>query len=330
MTAEEYLPILATRQSAVGRAVQEKTPSSVCQVMRFVEFILGVVAEVSVAEISGGIVPLHQTVGGDPSTFTYTCGCPTLDTVLPLLPGTITAVSGAAGCGKTQLALQCLMETIVRGLVRNVETKCIYLVSEDVPIARLGPLAHGALVRNSETEDPPHFTVERVLSQLQIKKISDLDSLIHLFTSDTLRTVVGGKDRQGIVVLDSIAAVVQNAADDASENAHEWSAQSEKISLLGSLIVKFLDHQRQMCLVVTNQIRTAPRPQLSYLKRRRPGPEYVDVAALGIGWAVFPHHHVMLSKSKHSNRRMCVLHASPSMGPGKVHFTITNDGLERE
>lgn len=265
---------------------------------------------------------------------TYWCstGCVGLDGALGgsgVRSGWLTEVYGEAGAGKTQLALQCLLQqaatdaseaavalalahhpdmtplTHIAGVAGSVARRCaaafspaavqarrcavVYLVSEDVPTARLGPLAAGAVARAARavrlhpllTQLPDGVvsavrgalertcTVHTVLSRLQIRHISSVAEILRLLDAagcaapphglagtgalaEAVRTQAGSHGR-AVVVLDSIAAAVV---------AGQWSVQGAvqddaTVAAIGARL-RHVAVTQNWCVLVANQVRAVP------------------------------------------------------------------------
>lgn len=293
----------------------------------------------------------------------YATGCASLDGILRggFRAGWVWEVFGEAGTGKTQLALQCLLmqlawhlaATAFRTLSGSDETPppfptgspcCLYLVSEDVPAARLAPIAGGCVERVLEAYSrhcrqlPPDWTavvmpslrraltVRKVLSLLKIRPTASLECLQALLHSGQLGATVLLNHRKnpspdaltegdgvgGVLVIDSIAAAAIHTAASRDDRTILKGSDSQAALLqdIGRALRDLACHW-QLTVLVVNQVRGVPSSarRETLPSRRYPlrDVERLWVPALGQSWGWVPQGRLYLSRLPHTS-------AAPSFG----------------
>ncbi|CCW59567.1 unnamed protein product [Phytomonas sp. EM1] len=293
-------------------------------------------------------------------------GCAVLESCLGggWRPGWVHDLVGEAGSGKTQLVLQSALQYLAEGIAarllpRNGDNpvffdangrgnpegnregneggfSCVYLASEEIPAARLAPLALGAIqrIRRRCGEAFSRYgeavyveglarlraglTVGAVLQGLKIRKVHSLEEIDGLLRSGLLASVIGTGNHNeenegggGILIVDSIAAAaagsragVEKAASFARGGG--WQAL---LSRVGAELRQQAASHRWVVLI-TNQVRAIPAAaraealpaRIQPPKRPRRG-FFGDgesgeewAPALGIRWMVTPHVRVLLQK----------------------------------
>lgn len=232
-----------------------------------------------------------------------------------------------------------------------------FIVSEDVPVARLGPLAAAATqrARRRFAAQPSltagaveavrqaldrHCTVTATLSRLQICHISSLSALHGLLRGNLLYAArrLSGSLNRCLIAVDSIAAAAlgesTHSVDVSCDTEDDAASPDRAVVSVGCIAtaLKQLAVEEQWCILVSNQIRAVPsasRPHGAALKRSRP-PSTSTAAiapALGFQWAVAPHCRVLVRKSLMSGVRQLVSHGSPCSPPRQVSYTITSGGI---
>ena len=259
----------------------------------------------SAAELEASEVDVMKT----PSRMSL--GCATLDALLfgGLPRGTVTELSGEAGAGKTQIALQ----TLLTHASISLKTRAVYLVAEDIPHSRLTQIAEG-VVRRLKKRDSASWTPsgadssssiptpEELLERLFIRKVESPQDIFNSFNA--LRGMVrtsGGAIEIGLVVIDSIAAAVLQEQDTAENNARlvedaelmddgqpegaqaagrrrrfqRPGSNAKMLFSIGAACYKFAS-ELDLAILILNQVRSKPGVD-------RPIP------ALGLNWAYVPH-----------------------------------------
>ncbi|CAL8316552.1 unnamed protein product [Merluccius merluccius] len=247
----------------------------------------------------------------------FSTSLPALDDLLrgglPL--GTITEVAGPSGCGKTQMCLMLsVLATLPRGL-GGLDAGVVYIDTESAFSAE-------RLVEMAQARFPQHFSSrERVLQ---------MAGRVHVFRELTCQDVLNRLDRleediistkAGVVILDSVASVVRKEFDTTLPG--NLATRSNLLSLEASTL-KYLAHQFNIPVVLTNQITTHPGGGGSGV------PGEVDsgfvTAALGNTWSHTVNTRLIVQYAD-AHKRQIVIAKSPVAAYAVLNYTIQKEGI---
>lgn len=235
-------------------------------------------------------------------------GAPALDVALggglPVGSGGIVEISGEAGVGKTQLALQLALIAAAPVASGGLASGAVYAVTEGAPPVRRMMSIDAALCRRFRLE--PEALAARVI----VETIDSVDGLLRWATHRLpylLRTT-GAR----VVIIDSVAAVYRPEFDDALSRANH-------LVLTAAALKRAAAGARGVCVCV-NQV--TMRFERTRLTQGRTAP------ALGAAWANCVNTRVFLQRSA-AGREMRVLHSSYMQATRDegVGFEVTGDGV---
>ncbi|XP_042366637.1 DNA repair protein RAD51 homolog 2-like [Plectropomus leopardus] len=243
----------------------------------------------------------------------FSTSLPALDKVLRggLPYGTITEVTGPSGCGKTQL---CMMLSLFATLPKSeggMDSDVIYIDTECAFSAE-------RLVEIAQSRFPDYFSCR--------EKVLQMAGRVHLFRELTCQDVLNRlerleediiSNRAGLIILDSVASVVRKEFDTTLPGnlMHRSNLLSHEASTL-----KYLAHQFNIPVVLTNQITTHVRSQGSE------GESGFVTAALGNTWS----HSVntrLIVQYVDSHKRQILIAKSPVAPFAVLNYTIEKQGI---
>eukprot|EP00968_Pinguiococcus_pyrenoidosus_P006660 scaffold442_cov268-Pinguiococcus_pyrenoidosus.AAC.68 len=252
----------------------------------------------------------------------FGCGCEALDALLGggLSPEGITEISGRAGCGKTQICLQLLVQAQLPEEQGGLGGRAIFLSCGEgnFPVRRLVELAKAA---SSDTQ-----SWRSMLDGVLIESVRNADELQTL-----VQTRLGHVIRDHgvtLVVVDSIAGLVRA----------EYSGRTDAIARARVLqgLGQGMKHLSGVCgvpFVVVNQV-TANIGASSSSRYGDgsvlgPGRNLENVPAMGLCWAECVTNSVMLERSGAGRQvsRTANLLFSPSVPRGRCSLEITAAGV---
>ncbi len=186
-------------------------------------------------------------------------GCEILDSLFGrgLAPG-VYEITGEAGSGKTQLAMQLMLIARLPCDLGGLSSASIFLNSEsDFPIDRLHQLAEHWEKRYSWIEMKRNDFLDRIY----IENVKSLDSLIRLLF-DRLPSLLQ-RSQAKLVVLDSIAAIFRGedstatgsdpSSSSTASRVHQLSYRSEEFFSISAHLKKLVA-QHQIIVLILNQV----------------------------------------------------------------------------
>ncbi|XP_077567635.1 DNA repair protein RAD51 homolog 2 [Stigmatopora nigra] len=247
----------------------------------------------------------------------FSTSIPALDKVLRggLPCGSLTEVTGPSGCGKTQF---CLMLSVVATLPKELgglDRSVIYIDTESAFSAeRLVEIAKNRFTDYYKSKD----------------KVLQMASRVHIFREMTCQDVLCRLEileeiiistRAGLIILDSVASVVRKEFDTTLPGN-----LIHRSNLLGqeSTILKYLAHQFNIPVVLTNQITTHIVNQGSGTATE--GDSGMVTAALGNTWS----HSVntrFIMQYDDGRQRQLLIAKSPVAPFVMLNYTIQKEGI---
>eukprot|EP00742_Colponemidia_sp_Colp-10_P013713 GILJ01015512.1.p1 GENE.GILJ01015512.1~~GILJ01015512.1.p1 ORF type:complete len:315 (-),score=25.80 GILJ01015512.1:77-1021(-) len=255
-------------------------------------------------------------------------GCPILDNVLKggIPPQGITEIAGQAGSGKTQFALQLLLQAQLPAHLGGLSGSTFYLSTEgSVPFKRLQQLAESYEAKTSGTEH---------ISFLENIFIENVHSLEHQWDILSNRIPLLMESMQiKLVVIDSIASLFRVEFD---HSRRDMRSRSDCMTRHASLL-KRLSSEYRIPIVVTNQVADIFHNEDA---SRSHNHHTASVApALGLAWSNCIDHRLFLSRKdmgeqQHINpgggasvqRRLDVT-LSPSIPNSSCYYAIDAFGV---
>ncbi|KAM7394909.1 hypothetical protein PAMA_006583 [Pampus argenteus] len=242
---------------------------------------------------------------------------PALDKLLRggLPCGAITEVTGPSGCGKTQL---CLMLSVLATLPKKLgglDSSVIYIDTESAFSAE-------RLVEIAQSRFPECFSCkERVLQ---------MAGRVHVFRELTCQDVLNRLERleediisagAGLLILDSVASVVRKEFDTTLSGN-----MMHRSNLLGhkATTIKYLAHQFNIPVVLTNQITTHVGPLGSVLSS--PMDSGFVTAALGNMWSHCVNTRFIVQYVDEHQRQILIA-KSPVAPFAVLNYTIQKQGI---
>lgn len=212
----------------------------------------------------------------------------------------ITEIAGEAGVGKTQLALQLMLQAQLPPLNGGLGGGAVYLhtdtTNSDPAMKRLHTMAQAFVPKHAAIGADVEMLKQRVFT-MQIDALGDLWDVVNerlpaFLLSSPIR----------LVVLDSVGGLYRAGADD-STSAH-WERAQHAMKVAARL--KQLSSHFNVAVVVTNQVSDKP---LDATRRRSAAPwelgvcgtpsgDSARVPALGSAWASCVNTRIMLTRKE--------------------------------
>jgi DNA-repair protein XRCC3 len=264
--------------------------------------VLGADAEALVLLAGRVFMPLMETPLSLAATPRLSWGCPQLDGVFGggLQLAGVTELCGAAGSGKTQLALW----LAGRSLAEHPESGVVYVCTEgEFAARRFRQMRHEGL---SATEACQRVVVERAASFEELWGVAT-----------TRLPLLVARTRARLVVVDSVGALR------ADYGAAETAQRAEQLWRLAQRL-KWLADSYACGVVVVNQVRAD-------MEAGR-GPDAV-APALGLVWANCVNTRLMVAKTRRlapdgSPVRELAVDLCPYLPNFAVDFVVTSEGIQ--
>lgn len=257
-----------------------------------------------------------------PPRLAFGPGCEALDALLGggVSACGITEISGVAGTGKTQMAMQLLLQAQLPRELGGLGGKAIYLCCGEgnFPIRRLLDLAEGFEVhhRGKGAEVKGAELLENVL----IERVRNSDEL-QVLVKDRLGAIIA-QNSVRLVVLDSIAGLLRNEFVGKGQSI----ARARVLQDLGQAM-KALSDVFGTSFVVTNQV-TADAANLSGTRYGLMAQDHMP--AMGLSWSECVGTSLLLTRSgargAQAARRARLLF-SPTMPAASAPFAIERAGV---
>lgn len=205
----------------------------------------------------------------------------------------LTELAGAAGAGKTQLALQCMLQVQLPPSRGGLGGGAVFLHADTpsymAPMRRLEDLAAAFAERHADLG----ATTERLMSHIHVMQLNSADALLEVL-QDTqwLRT-----KQVRLIVLDSIAGLYRGQLDGAGTSRANLAAdRSRQLMHIAATLQKISDYN-DVAVIVTNQITDKPLGEEGFaasspaeinacLQSNCNGLATMKVPALGLGWSL--------------------------------------------
>lgn len=241
-------------------------------------------------------------------------GCPILDKFLDggLRQG-VHEISGEAGCGKTQIAYQLLLQAQVTADLGGLDGAAVYISTEgEVPVQRIRQI-----MRDYECMHPRNY-----MDHIFIKTVYQLQDQTD-FLYNKLPSLV---ESQGVrlVVIDSIASLFRGHT--------EYQDRARMLMQLSAHLSKMAEEYR-LVIVCINQVtdvfETSPEWATSWHGCVRSMGRRVK-PALGLTWSHCVHSRILLAKHQigvDTVQRLMHVIFSPYQDTGTVPFCITDKGV---
>jgi RecA/RadA recombinase len=196
-------------------------------------------------------------------------GCQGIDGILRggLAVGTITEVAGAAGTGKTQLAIQWMIRAALAG------GTVVYVTTEGSPhpaMQRLKAMAQAIAGTAAAASVSSRVYVE------VCKSAEDQERVVRV----KLNQLLARDGKVNLIVLDSIAGVMRADGEEAIARSESLFSQAAQL--------KRLAHRHKLAVLVTNQVTESMAAEENAA---------VVVPAMGLAWATCITTRIVLSKS---------------------------------
>jgi RecA/RadA recombinase len=235
-------------------------------------------------------------------------GCESIDELLKggFYSGMIFEVFGEAGCGKTQLALQLLVQSCMPSSSGGLESPAICIYSEGTfPVRRLREICeHSVRDRGG--------SVTAVMNRIYVEEVQSSKDLVTAVV-DRL-PILARRVHPALIVVDSIAAPLRSEFD-----ADKLSDRADLLFALAAALKRLADELPAVVVVanqaVDNMVALTPQP------------------ALGLSWAHCVNARIQILKSPlrgadgvTSLRRCCVVFA-PHLPRAETEFGISSQGI---
>ena len=273
-------------------------------------------------------------------------GCPVLDAALGGgldVAGVITEVAGEAGVGKTQLALQLMLQVQLPQSMGGLAGGAVYLHGDtsnaDPALRRLHTMAEAFAARHASVG----AEVERLKHQIYVMQVDSPDDLWHIV--DERVPALVSTERVRLIVIDSLAGLHRGLETGLPPEAP--GAQAELAIHRARHVQKLAARLKQLstvfnvAVVVLNQVTDKP---LDEAQRRSAAPWErgacatagggARIPALGVAWASCVNTRLMLTRTAISEagglsgwRRWLHVAWSPRIGERSVCFEVADRGL---
>lgn len=168
----------------------------------------------------------------------------------------ITEIAGEAGAGKTQLALQLLLQVQLPDKLGGLGGGAIYLHS-DAPSAHPAMQRLRSLAECFERRHGGHGATTALLMShvhvVQVDSIAELESLLRDVVPEQLRS-----HSIRLLVLDSIAALCRTHGDDGTSSRASVTGERAGVLFKLAATLKALSDKYNVAVVVTNQVSDKP------------------------------------------------------------------------
>jgi DNA-repair protein XRCC3 len=230
----------------------------------------------------------------------------------------ITELSGESGAGKTQLALQLLLQVQMPTGEGGLEGGAFFLSTEgEMPVDRLNQMQEGLKRKH------PWAASFDFMEHIYITKVESVEEQEQVVMT-RLPLLLEHKHIK-LIVIDSIAGLFR------VEFKREQSVErAEKMRDLAAQL-KMISHQYNIPVLVTNQVtdvwteelRHAPHvAHYSVISSGRP-----VMPALGLAWACCINTRLMISRSRCRTQRSLHTLSSPLIGVVSCEFVVEMDGV---
>nr|WCZ58576.1 DNA repair protein RAD51 homolog 3 [Andalucia godoyi] len=244
--------------------------------------------------------------------------------------GSLTEFCGPPGVGKTQLAMQIAVDTVIPKELGGCAGSALYIDTEgSFSKERLAMIAEAMIdlvkvkCSHLNTQYPTDLSVESVLDRVQYCRVHDMTEQLSVILS--LPQYLGKHPSCRTIIIDSIAFHFR----------HDFSDQlGQRSRLLQSLAQRLADSADKfgVAIVLTNQVTTRIRGAASvvaaaHLSLEDGASGIPDVVpALGESWGHACTHRILLAKGR-DGKRYASVYKSPSLPPNRICFAITDAGI---
>ena len=266
--------------------------------------------------------------------------------------GSITEIAGEAGAGKTQLALQLMLQAQLPSPHGGLGGGAVYLHGDtsnvEPALKRLHTIAEAFAARHASMGADVEMLKSRIFV-MQVDSPEDLWQVIDERLSTFLR-----EQPVRLIVIDSLGGLYRGAdaptgSAHAGAAANPYAAQAEQAKQRARLVLKlaarlkYISSKSNVAVVVLNQVTDKPFDDGQY-RAAAPWERSADVCglpdgggarvpALGPAWASCVNSRLVLTRrtadaasGQHWARQMHVAW-SPRMGQRSVDFTLADHGL---
>jgi DNA-repair protein XRCC3 len=214
-------------------------------------------------------------------------GCPVINNILKggILMQGITEISGESATGKTQFALQAMLQAILPEEHGGLGGAGLYLCTEDIPVTRWGQLVESYVNKYPNTDAELY---NRNMYHCKVYSIQKLTEIIQGKVLPLIRT-----QNIKVLVIDSIAALFRcelGSIDQTQERTNTLHSHA--------CILKQLSDENKIPILIINQVTDYFVNDLQIQGFNSNG----VIPSLGLHWANSINMRIMLSKTKHVYR----------------------------
>jgi DNA-repair protein XRCC3 len=211
-------------------------------------------------------------------------GCPVINNLLNggILMQGITEISGESATGKTQFALQAMLQAILPLEHGGLGGAGLYLCTEDIPVTRWGQLVQSYVNKYPDTD------AELYNSNMYHCKVYSIQKLTEIIQGKVLPLIRTQNIK--VLIIDSIAALFRcelGSIDQTQERTNTLHSHA--------CILKQLSDENKIPILIINQVTDYFVNDLQIEGFNSNG----VIPSLGLHWANSINMRIMLSKTKH-------------------------------